>query len=172
MYNSCSLSHIETNDVAIFDSYAHSHTHIHSFTSSLIHSFILSFSNPTLSLSHFFRAESGECERDLMEVAAKIKWKSERAKERKMPRNKGFPWLYYRETKLLVPDLPLHSSAFLLFSLPPYTRAHWLSHRVFIHRKIYILLRLLLSCFAHVHRLVRLIVLNFCFIQSEKFDPS
>lgn len=58
-----------------------------------------------------------------------------------------------------------------LFSFLPRTQAHWLSHRVFIHRKIYILLRLLLSCFSHVHRLVWLIVLNFCFIQSEKFDP-
>lgn len=59
----------------------------------------------------------------------------------RMPRNKGFPWLYYRESKLLVPDLPLYipSHLFRLSDLPASPiRTHWLSHRVFIHRKIYI----------------------------------
>lgn len=65
MYISCALTHIGTNDVAIFDSYAHS----------LIHSLLSLFFT-------FFRTESGECERDVMEVAAKIKRKSERGRER------------------------------------------------------------------------------------------
>lgn len=152
------------NEVAIFDSYAHTH----SLPRSLIHTLNLS-SQLYFSLFPEPNLENGN--------VTWWKWllkQNKRVKERKMPRNKGFPWLYYRETKLLVPGLPLHSppSPYSHRTFLSSASSHWLSHRVFIHRKIYILLRLLLSCFSHVHRLVWLIVLNFCFIQSEKLVPS